>query len=51
MPALGWWLMAVGALRVGLTCSGFFGAATYARAESTYYGIESSISLIVKKLN
>jgi hypothetical protein len=26
MPALGWWLMAVGALRVGLTCSGFFGA-------------------------
>ena len=35
MPALGWWLMAVGALLVGLTCSGFFGAATYARAEST----------------
>ena len=40
MPALGWWLMAVGALRVGLTYSGFFraaslGAATYARAEST----------------
>ncbi|RLN15613.1 hypothetical protein C2845_PM02G02940 [Panicum miliaceum] len=40
MPALGWWLMAVGALRLGLTCSGFFGAAslgaaTYARAEMT----------------
>ncbi|XP_025791562.1 ergosterol biosynthetic protein 28-like [Panicum hallii] len=35
MPALGWWLMAVGALRVSLTCSGFFGAATYAQAEMT----------------
>ncbi|KAG2648137.1 ergosterol biosynthetic protein 28-like [Panicum virgatum] len=27
--------MPAGALRVGLTCSGFFGAATYARAEMT----------------
>ncbi|CAL4926613.1 unnamed protein product [Urochloa decumbens] len=40
MPALGWWLMAVGALRIGLTWSGFFnatslGAATYAQAEMT----------------
>nr|CAB3498854.1 unnamed protein product [Digitaria exilis] len=40
MPALGWWLMAVGALRIGLTLSGFFratslGASTYAHAEMT----------------
>nr|CAB3498856.1 unnamed protein product [Digitaria exilis] len=40
MPALGWWLIAVGALRISLTWSGFFGAtslgaATYAQAEMT----------------
>ncbi|OEL36276.1 Ergosterol biosynthetic protein 28 [Dichanthelium oligosanthes] len=35
VPALGWWLMAVGTRRLGLTWSGFFGAATYAEAEMT----------------
>ncbi|KAL6637155.1 hypothetical protein ACP70R_024727 [Stipagrostis hirtigluma subsp. patula] len=40
VPALGWWLMAVGAVRIGLTWSGFFrpaalGAATFGVAPMT----------------
>lgn len=41
VPALGWWLMAVATVRLGLTWSGFFnpgalGSATYGEAQSTY---------------
>jgi hypothetical protein len=40
VPALGWWLMAVATVRLGLTWSGFFnpaalGSATYGEAQST----------------
>jgi hypothetical protein len=38
VPALGWWLMVVGAVRLAVTWSGFFdaaalGSATYAHAQ------------------
>ncbi|KAK3146495.1 hypothetical protein QOZ80_3BG0267170 [Eleusine coracana subsp. coracana] len=40
VPALGWWLMAVATVRLGLTWSGFFnpaalGSATYGEAQMT----------------
>ncbi|KAL6893634.1 hypothetical protein ACP4OV_007732 [Aristida adscensionis] len=40
LPALGWWLVAVAAVRIGLTWSGYFsadalGAATYAQTQMT----------------
>ncbi|CAL4918335.1 unnamed protein product [Urochloa decumbens] len=39
VPALGWWLMVIGAVRLAFTWSGFFdtaalGSATYAQAQS-----------------
>ncbi|KAF8681777.1 hypothetical protein HU200_045215 [Digitaria exilis] len=46
VPALGWWLMVVGTVRLAFTCSCFFGSAalcstTYSKAQTTSMGVRS----------